>query len=141
MRIRGRRKLLVEPPAVATGDIAFNLIVFFLVCASVQPSRGRPQEIPRSEEKQNKKDQSQSIEVTLTRTTAAINGQVVLMEQFRPRLRELLQAKPRPEDKIVVVKSKPEVPYHHWILVTGWIEKEGGTITLQVEEERTIVAP
>jgi len=141
MRIPRRTKLLVEPPAVATGDIAFNLIVFFLVCASMSPTRGRPQDIPRSEEKKNKQEQSQSVEVVLTRTTAAINGQVVQLQQFRPRLRELLGAKSRPEDKIVVVRSKPEVPYHHWILVTGWIEQEGGTITLQVEEERTVVAP
>ena len=45
-----RRKLLVEPPATAAPDIAFILIVFFLVCASVQPDSGKPQDIPRSEE-------------------------------------------------------------------------------------------
>jgi len=142
MKIRRRTKLLVEPPAVATGDIAFNLIVFFLVCASIQPSRGREQDIPRSEEKKEKKEQSQTIEVALTRTTAALNGEVVpRLEQFRPRLRELLRGKPRPEDKIVVVKSKPEVPFHHWVKITGWIRQEGGVITLQVEEERQINVP
>ena len=50
MRARRGRKFLVEPPASATGDIAFNLIVFFLVCASVQPDSGRHQTLPRSEE-------------------------------------------------------------------------------------------
>lgn len=141
MNIRRRTKLLIEPPAVATGDIAFNLIVFFLVCASTQSTKGRQQEIPRSEEKKNQQEQSQSIEVLLTRTTAAINGQVVPLPQFRPRLRELLKAKLRPADKVVVVRSKPEVPYHHWVRVTGWIEQEGGTTTLQIEEERTVAAP
>ena len=31
MKVRRKCKLLVEPPSSATGDIAFNLIVFFLV--------------------------------------------------------------------------------------------------------------
>ncbi|MDG2214745.1 MAG: biopolymer transporter ExbD, partial [Verrucomicrobiota bacterium] len=44
-----RTKLLVEPPASATSDIAFILIVFFLVCASVEPDQGRAQTLPRSE--------------------------------------------------------------------------------------------
>ena len=47
---RRTSKLLVEPAAVATGDIAFNLIVFFLVCASTQPDSGRKQDLPRSEQ-------------------------------------------------------------------------------------------
>ena len=47
---RALSKLLVEPAAVATGDIAFNLIVFFLVCASVQPDRGKKQDLPASEQ-------------------------------------------------------------------------------------------
>ena len=51
MKIRRRSSnLLIEPPSSATGDIAFNLIIFFLVCASVQPDSGRHQTLPRSEE-------------------------------------------------------------------------------------------
>jgi hypothetical protein len=49
MKIRRRSSnLLIEPPSSATGDIAFNLIIFFLVCASVQPDSGRHQALPRS---------------------------------------------------------------------------------------------
>lgn len=142
MRTRNRKsKLLIEPPASATGDIAFNLIIFFLVCASVQPNRGRPQELPRSEEKKDKKQQSENIEVTLTRVTAAINGDVVRPEDFRVRLRQLLKPKTRPEDKVVILKSEPDTPWHRYILITGWIKDEGGVVTLLIEEEQTVVVP
>lgn len=142
MRIRrGLSKLMVEPPSVATGDIAFNLIVFFLVCASVQPDSGRKQSIPKSETKQEKKEQSENIEVALTRTTVSINGSPIPTKQFLPRLKTMLRGKPKPEDKIVVVKSAKDTPYDHWIAVTGWIEEAGGVITLQLEEERTVSAP
>lgn len=124
---------------MATGDIAFNLVVFFLVCSSVQPDGGRKQTIPRSEAKEQQTEQSQNVEVSLTRTTASINGDPVRMEQFLPRLRALLRSKTKEEDRVVVVKSRGDVPYHRWILVTGAIEQAGGAITLQLEEERTVV--
>jgi len=141
MRARRGTRLLVEPPSTATGDIAFNLIVFFLVCASVQPDAGRRQTIPRSETKSEKTPQTEHVEVQLTRGSVAINGDVVHRRQFVPRLKALLAGKVRPEDKVVVVKSKPEVPYHHWITYTTLIEEAGGIITVLREEEQEVRVP
>lgn len=133
-------KLLVEPPSSATGDIAFNLIVFFLVCASIQPDSGRPQEIPRSEENQEQKEELENVEVALTGNLNAIsiNGDTVRTAQLQPRLSSLLKGKQRPEDRVVIVKSKSDTPYHHWIDVTAVIEQVGGLVTIQREEEQTI---
>lgn len=142
MRLRRRNNLLVEPPSAATGDIAFNLIVFFLVCASTQPDSGRRQNIPSSETVEAKQEQkNENIEVSLTRTTVTINGEPVKLEQFVVRLKAKLAGKTRPEDKVVVVKSKKETPYHFWIAVTTGIEDAGGVVTLQLEEERTVTVP
>jgi len=138
VKIRRRSKLLVEPPTHATGDIAFNLIVFFLVCASVQPETGREQEIPRADPKQEQSQQSENIEVSLTRNTVAINGTPVRMESFPQQLKSLLQGKRNASERIVVVKSKPDTPYEFWIAITGRIEELGGYVTLLLEEERTI---
>lgn len=138
MRERRSKKLLVEPPESAMGDIAFNLIVFFLVCASVQPDSGRKQSIPKSEETEQQ-TQSDNVEVLLTRQTVAINGNPVTMNQFPTAIKAALDSKIRPEDKVVVVKSKPETTYQHWISVTAMIEDAGGTITVQREEEREVI--
>jgi biopolymer transport protein ExbD len=140
MQVRRSTRLLVEPSAVTTGDIAFNLIVFFLVCASAAPDSGRRQNIPRSETIPQQA-KTQHIEVQLTRTTMAINGDVIRPSEFAPRLRKLLASKTRPEDQVVIVKSRPEVPYHHWITATSLIEEAGGIITIQREEEREIQIP
>ena len=141
MRARRGRTFLVEPPSSATGDIAFNLIVFFLVCASVQPDSGRLQTLPRSEEVEQQKEKIENIEVRLTRTTALLNGEVVPPREFPGHLRRLLDARPREEDRVVIVKSEKETPYHHWVRVTEMIETAGGVITIQREEEREVVLP
>jgi biopolymer transport protein ExbD len=140
MPLKPRTKLFAEPPAVATGDIAFNLIVFFLVCASSAPDSGRHQNIPASETAQQEQ-KIEHIEVRLDRATVVLNGDPIYLWELAPRLRKLLAEKTRPEDKIVIVKSKPETPYHHWIRVTAMIEEAGGTITIQREEEREVRIP
>lgn len=133
--------MLVEPPAHATGDIAFNLIVFFLVCASIQPDSGRPQTLPSSETVEDEKQQSENIEVALSRTAVLVNGDVTAKDRLQSRLRTLLAGKAAPDEKVVVVKSDSDTPYHHWIFVTSAIEDAGGVVTLQLEEERTVQVP
>lgn len=141
MKLRRQNQLLAEPPSSATGDIAFNLIVFFLVCASVQPDSGRSQSLPNSESTKQQQPKNKNIEVQLTRTAVLLNGDQVSIEDFSKDIRSLLSRKVSAEDRIVVVKSKPETPYHHWIAITTAIEDAGGTVTLQIEEERTVNIP
>ncbi|MDP6556815.1 MAG: biopolymer transporter ExbD [Pirellulaceae bacterium] len=141
MRIARTTKLLVEPPSSATGDIAFNLIVFFLVCASVQPDRGRLQVLPASETVEDKSQQTENIEVQLTRTAVLVNGDAVPLARFEGLVKSLLAQKSSPDQKVVIVKSRPDTPYHHWIRLTAAIEDAGGMITLQLEEEREVVVP
>src|SRR4029078_5165310 len=132
-------KLLVEPAAVATGDIAFNLIVFFLVCASTQPDSGRRQDLPSSEKvKQEQKTDNILVPLSQSDKIVTVNGDQVKTPEFPARLARLLQAKTRPEDRIVVVKSDPNTPYLHWIAITTQIQDAGGSITIQREEERTV---
>lgn len=137
---RRRTKILVEPPSHATGDIAFNLIVFFLVCASVQPDSGRQQTLPSSETVEESK-QTENIEVAISRSAVIINGDVTLKEKLFPRMKALLAGKSQPDEKVVVVKSDADTPYNQWILVTSLIEDAGGVVTLQMEEEREVQVP
>jgi biopolymer transport protein ExbD len=137
---RRRTKILVEPPAHATGDIAFNLIVFFLVCASVQPDSGRPQTLPSSETVEESK-QSENIEVAVSRSAVIVNGDVTLKEKLFPRMKALLAGKTQPDQKVVIVKSDADTPYNQWIYVTSVIEDAGGVVTLQLEEEREVQVP
>ena len=133
----GRPKYLVETPTSAMNDIAFILIVFFLVCASVEPEDGRSQVIPRSE-KNEESQASQSTEVGLTPATVTIDGTPYRREEFPPHIRQLLAEKKSEAERVVVLKSQAEVPYEHWIATTEIIEQAGGIVTLLLEEEQTV---
>jgi len=133
-----RPKYLVETPTSAMNDIAFILIVFFLVCASVEPEDGRSQVIPRSEKNEEQQD-SQSTEVGLTPATVTIDGTPYRLNEFQSRIRQILAQKKTEAERVVVVKSQADVPYEHWIAMTGIIERAGGIVTLLLEEEQTVI--
>ena len=118
-------------------DIAFILIVFFLVCASVEPEDGRSQVIPRSEKNEDQQT-SQSTEVGLTPATVTIDGTPYQLGEFQPRIRQILSRKKTEAERVVVLKSQPDVLYQHWIATTEIIERAGGIVTLLIEEEQTI---
>ena len=118
-------------------DIAFILIVFFLVCASVEPEDGRSQVIPRSEKNEDQQT-SQSTEVGLTTASVTIDGTPYQLGEFQPRIRQILSQKKTEAERVVVLKSQANVPYQHWIAMTEIIERAGGIVTLLIEEEQTI---
>jgi biopolymer transport protein ExbD len=132
-----RPKYLVEAPSSAMNDIAFILIVFFLVCASVVPEDGRSQVIPRSEKNEDQQT-SQSTEVGLTTASVTIDGTPYQLGEFQPRIRQILSQKKTEAERVVVLKSQADVPYQHWIAMTEIIELAGGIVTLLIEEEQTI---
>ncbi|MEZ5300774.1 MAG: biopolymer transporter ExbD [Verrucomicrobiales bacterium] len=135
-----RRKLLIDPPATAAPDIAFILIVFFLVCASVQPDTGRRQDIPRSEETPEKAQQTKNVEVSITKAGAVVNGTSLRTDQLGARIKDLLAGKNEEADRVVIVKSARDVPYQHWVRCAARIEEAGGIITLRLEQEQTVTA-
>jgi biopolymer transport protein ExbD len=133
-----RGKMLVDPPACASSDIAFTLIIFFLVCAAVQPETGMSQALPKTESKSEKRDQSQNIEVSITPTSIVLNGSPLQIAEFRKRITSELSKKNREADRVVVVKSAPDTPYPLWLNVSQAIDQAGGILTLELESEKTI---
>lgn len=130
---------MVEPPASATSDIAFTLIVFFLVAASVQPDTGRPQDIPNTEDKPDNPENNQNLEVSMTESTVVVNSEIITFEGLQPKLTQLLAGKKSESDRVVILKSEDDVTYQRWMDVTGVIEKAGGIVTLQLEQQQTVI--
>jgi biopolymer transport protein ExbD len=134
-----RGKMLIDPPACASSDIAFTLIIFFLVCAAVQPETGISQALPKTEEKSEKRDQSQNLEVSITPSSIVLNGSPLQLPEFTRRIAAELQTKTREQDRIVVVKSAPDTSYPVWINISRAIDNAGGILTLELESEKTIL--
>ncbi|MFZ9936938.1 MAG: ExbD/TolR family protein [Luteolibacter sp.] len=133
-----RGKLLIDPPGSASSDIAFILIIFFLVCASVQPEDGRDQLLPRAEPESEEPNQTKNPEVSITPNSIVLNGSPLDDASFPSRIAGELSQRKREEDRVVILKSSPQTPYTRWIAVSQIIDRAGGLVTLEVTEEKTI---
>lgn len=133
-----RGQLLVDPPGSASSDIAFILIIFFLVCASVQPEDGHDQRLPRAEPKEDQRQQTQNLEVSITANSIVLNGSPLDEGAFPARLKKDLAGRRTEADRVVVLKSAPNTPYTRWIEVSRMIDAAGGLLTLEVAEEKSI---
>ena len=72
---RRSKKMLVEPPAVMLTDLAFNLVIFFVVCASTDPESGRKQEVPSSRKEESAAAQMAKATAAPKGTRAVIRSQ------------------------------------------------------------------
>jgi biopolymer transport protein ExbD len=133
-----RGQLLVDPPSSASSDIAFILIIFFLVCASVQPEDGHDQRLPRAEPEEEQQKQTKNLEVSITPTSIVLNGSPLNEATFPERITKELAERKREEDRVVILKSSPQTPYTRWIAVSQVIDQAGGLLTLEVTEEKSI---
>lgn len=133
-----RGQLLIDPPGSASSDIAFILIIFFLVCASVQPEDGHDQRLPRAEPETEQPNQSKNLEVSITPNSILLNGNPLTEATFPARIARELADRKREEDRVVILKSAPQTPYTRWIAVSQVIDQAGGLLTLEVTEEKTI---
>lgn len=133
-----RGSMLIDPPGCSSSDIAFTLIIFFLVCAAVQPETGLPQVLPKTEAKTEKRDQSQNLEVSITPSSIVLNGSPLQLPEFARRIAGELKQKSREADRIVVVKSSPDTPYPTWVKVSQVINQAGGILTLELESRQTV---
>ena len=104
----------------------------------MQPETGIAQALPKTEEQEDKQQQSKNLEVSITPTSIVLNGSPLQLPEFTSRLTAALEKKTKDADRVVVVKSAPNTPYPAWMRVSQAIEQAGGILTLELESERVI---
>jgi biopolymer transport protein ExbD len=138
-----RKKHAYEPPAVLLTDLAFNLVIFFVVCASTDSDlkTGRKQDIPRGTKDASAAATSEkNMDVHLTRNSIEFNGVPTALADLRAKLEPRLAGKTRAEDRMVILKCRTkDVTYQQWIRVTTLIEQAGGIVALQLEEDQEVI--
>ena len=83
-------------------DLAFNLLIFFVVCASsAQEQKGRPQQVPSTQGEKSAETKPQNVEVAITRTTVSLNGADVPLADLKNKVAALLanKAQARGQDR------------------------------------------
>src|SRR5476649_2107439 len=74
-------------------DLAFNLLIFFVVCASIVPEKGRPQQMPSSSKDKQTDQKALNVEVDIGRDDVSVNKEKVPIGELKAKLQGLLANK------------------------------------------------
>lgn len=131
-KVRGNAELDVT----AFSDIAFLLIIFFILTTTFVKPFGQNLDIPSGTSDAAKKDQSQL-------TIVLRNGQILFGEKgeqldvdiLRERLKRQEFRKKAPDQRMVLVECAKDVPYEDYFEVVTAIAHAGGVLALLEDEE------
>jgi biopolymer transport protein ExbD len=142
MRFKARQRQDTDIDVTSFSDIAFLLIIFFILTTTFVKPEGRQLNIPSGTSDPAKKEQKQ---LTVILSPGEIRygdqGRVVSLEQLREALqREKLPTRSE-EQRIVVVEAKVNVPYDEYFQVVMAISRAGGVLGLLEAPATTVPAP
>ncbi len=120
-------------------DLAFNLLIFFVVCAATGSDKGRPQ--PFASPKDDKKNlpdpkHAQTHEVYIDRTSVKLDGTEIPETELKTKLASFLTGKTADQDRLVEFESSPDTPYERWVKFATVIEKANGIIILRLSRSK-----
>ena len=120
-------------------DVAFLLIIFFIVATTLEKPEGRAIDIPAASSDKQEKEQK-NLTINILPDEIRIGEDESNMKSITyPGLREDLAARNFPElddqQRIVVVNLAEQVPYDGFYKVVTAISEAGGIVTLIEEGE------
>jgi len=122
-----------EIPVGSFSDIAFLLIIFFLVATTLVKVRSVTADLPTGE----KQTQAQTDKVPIVNLRGAevfFNDTKVTIENLKLRLDALDLEENEPDKRVIMLESTDQTPYEIYFQALAAISTSGGVVAL-VEEE------
>ncbi len=130
---KGKRHRVGEIPTGSFSDIAFLLIIYFLVATTLLKVKTITADLP-SGEKSTQAQSDKTPIVNLRGTEIYFNDKPLSVAELEASLAELDLANKLPSQRIVMLESARGTPYANYFKALAAISANGGVVAL-VEEE------
>jgi len=122
-----------EIPTASFADIAFLLIVFFVLATTLAVTKGFVAEIPQGEKTQDKQEKTTT--VTLADGRITLNDAEVSLRELRRRLGQMELGKLPPAQRIVLLEPLGQDKWQGFFEVWSAIADAGGEVVIVLAEE------
>jgi biopolymer transport protein ExbD len=129
-----KRSFEASVPSMAMGDIAFLLLIFFVILAKAQDDSHLRWEPASDEELEQAKNYKASVVIDVKNKTY-LNGQPISQAQLEERLSELL-GDAEPSKRTVLLKVHKDATVLQFEPVIEAVSKSGGEIHHVLEQKR-----
>jgi biopolymer transport protein ExbD len=126
----------LEIPTDSVSDIAFLLIIFFILTTTLSKLSGFTAELPSADasQKQAAKTDAKTPSVQLAGGKLLFNEQEVSLQTLQDRLLDLRLGSKEGEEKVVLLEAGGKVEYQTYYAAMAAISTAGGVVAI-VEEE------
>ena len=136
MAIKRRERGEAEINVSSFADIAFLLIIFFILSTTLVQTRGAKLDIPSGQEDASEaSDQWPTVSLTEDTITWGERGEPVTQPQLRERLDDLDLLAKEEDQRIVILNTAPEVPFQRYFKVVLAIRDAGGVLAIVDRED------
>ena len=133
--LRRQRKRNDSVPVDAFSDIAFLIIIFFLVATTLSKTSGFETELPSSKDGESKSE-TQVPMIELINQQILYNDQPIEFAQLRETLTSLkLGEQDDSSKRLIKLKSAPTVTYEQYYPIWALIAQSGGVVALVKEKK------
>lgn len=122
-----------DVPLTSFSDIAFLLIIFFILATTLAQTRGFDTEFPQGEKSEEPPKKTTTILLRAGKIT--LNDEPVDVPTLRAELAELKLDRKQGDDKIVLLEAHGKVGYQRYFEVMAAITQAGGKTCIVREEE------
>lgn len=130
MKLRRTNRETPDLDIGAFADIAFLLIIFFILTTTFVTTHGRKTDVPSGKTSTEKEQQELTVNLTKHQIQWGEKNEQITFEQFRERLAEQeFEDKPK-EKRMVILDAKSDVPYQKYYKVMVAISNAGGVVAL-----------
>ena len=119
-------------PVTSFSDIAFLLIIFFILATTLVKTQGFYTDFPSGEK--SEKPQEKTTTITLHEGKVTLNDQEVGLAGLRAGLKALRLDTKTGDAKVVLMEAAGKVQYQTYFEVMAAITEAGGTICIVREE-------
>ncbi len=134
--VRRKETKELEIPTDSVSDIAFLLIIFFILTTTLSKLSGFTAELPSADasQKQAAKTDAKTPSVQLASGKLLFNEQEVSLQTLQDRLLDLRLGSKEGEEKVVLLEAGGKVEYQTYYAAMAAISTAGGVVAI-VEEE------
>jgi biopolymer transport protein ExbD len=137
MKIARKPRPFGDIDVTSFSDIAFLLIIFFVLTTTFVKTMGLAVVIPSSTQDPAKKSEGEYPTLVLTAETMQFQDKEISMDQLREKLADMKLPEKKEEQRFIVLESAPEVSYDRYFEVVTAISKLGGILAIAEPTEES----
>ena len=138
MKIAHRRKAAPHIPFIALADIAWQIIIFFLVASTFAMKNALTVDVPAaSAAAESQTPPGDSLVVQATASAVLIDGKPIPLDQLEQTLRERLKGKKTEQERAVLILGRDDLTFQRDVEIMYAIQKAGGILVLSEGSEES----